>query len=142
MKGSEYVIQYAKLDDTTHKEFTITKDKDYNLIHFSLLTGKTVKAAPPKTDFDIDFAGVFSYYGIEKYHLSPQKYEVGVTYSDYALTNHLGGTGVYVVFHKKYDEDSGEYKDTSEPIFEDFKKADVEESKFVYNDRSVIDSHW
>ncbi len=143
--AQHYVIQYAQLDETKHKEAIIAKDDNYNLTFFSLLEGKTVTAAPPKTDFDINFAGVFSFYGVEVFPGDDRKYEAGITYSDYALINNLGGTGAYALFHMKYvgyKSGSAEYKHTDEPAFEDFTKASVEENRFIYDDQTVIDSKW
>jgi len=146
IKGKNYVIQYAKLDDSTHKEAAITKEESHNLNHFSLLTGKVLEVEPPKTDFDINFAGVFSFYSLDRSHIDSKEYYAGVTYSDYVLTNNLAGVGVYTVLTQKKahpdDPKDATLIPTDAPSFDNFKKANIEENKFIYNDRSVIDSHW
>jgi len=144
MQGGQYVMQYAKLDETTHKEFKITKDNSHNLSFFSFEKGTTVTAAPPKTKFDINFAGVFGFYTYMKSPLDRKYYWAGVTYSDYALTNNLGGTEVYGIFTQELDKASNTYVPTNEPAYETFTRADIDESKFKDsdNDRTVIDSHW
>ncbi len=143
MKEGQYVIQYAPLEATDHKEVVTAKDDNYNLTFFSLVHGKTVEAvAPPKAEFDINFAGVFGFYGYETSHIDGKKYWAGVAYSDYALTNNLGGTGVYSIHTQKWDESANTYIPANEPSYEAFTRADIVEGQFVYDDRSVIDSHW
>ena len=140
--AQHYVIQYAQLDETKHKEAIIAKDDTYNLTFFSLLEGKTVTAAPPKAKFDINFSGVFSFYGLDTSHIDGKEYYAGVTYSDFVLTNNLGGTGAYVVFTQKKanpeDKKDRTLIPTGAPAFDDFNKGDVDDSQFIYDDRSVI----
>ncbi|HRO76218.1 MAG TPA: HmuY family protein [Crocinitomicaceae bacterium] len=55
VSSTEYTIEYCKLNETTPKQVTITKEKDYNFSLFSLLNDKQVTAenTPKKTDFDV-----------------------------------------------------------------------------------------
>ncbi|WP_461532136.1 HmuY family protein [Sinomicrobium sp.] len=132
--GNEYTLQYAELDAETHQEVKISKDAAYNIKAFSLVNGEEVDVEPAKNEWDINFTSVYSYYGDFAGTVA------GVTFSDFAVHNTLGGTGVYTVFTSITEE--GETTVTDAPSFEDFSKADVEEAEFVYNDKTVIGSDW
>ncbi|UXP33676.1 hypothetical protein N6H18_06880 [Reichenbachiella agarivorans] len=121
LDGENYKLQYAELDATTHQEVTISKDASNNHVFFSLVDEKTVVVEPAKSSWDINFSGVFSYF----------EGGFGLTYSDYALHNTLGGTGLYQVLNA-----------SDVPSYDDFTLADVEEMAFVYDNRAVIGSDW
>ncbi|WP_417875836.1 HmuY family protein [Winogradskyella sediminis] len=125
--GSSYTIQYATLDNTTdYNEITVTKDSSYNLTAVSLTDGQVVSVEPEEENWDIDFGGVFSYYGLQG------TIAAGLTYSDYTLHNTLGGVGLYQIT----------VEDDSTPSYTDFTLTDVNESSLIYNDRAVIGSGW
>lgn len=127
--GNTYTIQYAELTNTTDfSEITVTKDGSYNITAVSLTDGQVVSTEPMSSNWDIDFGGVFSYYGTQG------PLAAGLTYSDYTTHNTLGGVGLYTI---TIEED-----DTTTPNYVDFTLADVTEASFVYNDRAVIGSGW
>ncbi|GAA3775959.1 hypothetical protein GCM10022271_05130 [Corallibacter vietnamensis] len=125
--GSSYTIQYAALSNTTDfSEITIAKDNSYNLTAISLTDGQIVNNEPMSSNWDIDFGGVFSYYGLQG------NLAAGLTYSDYTLHNTLGGVGLYQIT----------VEDDSTPSYVDFTYDNVTEASFVYNNRAVIGSGW
>ncbi|SHG44250.1 HmuY family protein [Flagellimonas flava] len=134
--GSNYTIQYAALDETTNiSEVTVPKNSSYLLSGFSLINGQSVTVEPAGDEWDINFSGVFSYYGYQGSLIA------GLTYSDYAVHNTLGGVGLYQV--TTYEKDSeGVVTNFDVPSYANFGRGDVDESAFVYDDRTVIGSGW
>ncbi|MBU2940965.1 HmuY family protein [Lacinutrix sp. C3R15] len=125
--GNTYTIQYAALSNTTdYSELTVTKDSNYNLTYVSLTDEQVATLEPTSSNWDIDFGGVFSYYGLQG------TLAAGLTYSDYTLHNTLGGVGLYEVT----------VEDDTTPSYTNFTYADVTEASFVYNDRAIIGSGW
>ncbi|MBU2929934.1 HmuY family protein [Winogradskyella psychrotolerans] len=125
--GSSYTIQYATLDNTAdYNEITVTKDSSYNLTAVSLTDGQVVSVEPEADNWDIDFGGVFSYYGLQG------TIAAGLTYSDYTLHNTLGGVGLYQIT----------VEDDTTPSYTDFTITDVNEASLIYNDRAVVGSGW
>ena len=125
--GSNYTIQYAELSNTAdYSEIVVTKDSSYNLTAVSLTNGQIVSAEPEADNWDIDFGGVFSYYGQQG------TIAAGLTYSDYTLHNTLGGVGLYQIT----------VEDDTTPSYTDFTLTDVNESSLIYNDRAVVGSGW
>ncbi|WP_338732403.1 HmuY family protein [Mangrovimonas cancribranchiae] len=125
--GSSYTIQYAELSNTTdYSEITVSKDNNYNLTAVSLTNGQIVDVEPMASDWDIDFGGVFSYYGLQG------NLAAGLTYSDYTTHNTLGGVGLYQIT----------IEDDTTPSFTNFSITNVNEANFVYNDRAVVGSGW
>ena len=53
--GNDYVLQYADLDATTHKEVTISKSTTHNFTFFSFNTESEVTVTPEKTNWDLNF---------------------------------------------------------------------------------------
>ncbi|WP_299365672.1 HmuY family protein [Winogradskyella sp.] len=125
--GNNYTIQYAELSNTTDfSEITVTKDSNYNLTAVSLTDGQVVSGEPMSSDWDIDFGGVFSYYGFQG------PLAAGLTFSDYTVHNTLGGAGLYEIT----------VEDDSTPSYTNFAYSDINETSFVYNDRTVVGSGW
>ncbi|WP_179335491.1 HmuY family protein [Winogradskyella costae] len=125
--GNSYTIQYAELNNTVdYSEITVTKDNSYNLTTVSLTDEQVVSAEPESSEWDIDFGGVFSFYGLQG------TLAAGLTYSDYTLHNTLGGVGLYQITVEG---------DTT-PIYSDFSLADINENNLIYNDRAVVGSGW
>lgn len=60
-KGTGYVLQYAKLNETTSKTIDITKDTAYNFEYVSLEKGATVDVEPLKARWDLNW-GYSMYY--------------------------------------------------------------------------------
>lgn len=123
--GNGYKIQYADLASTTFTEKTIAKDTDFNFSFFSLTTGNTVSVEPQKTKWDLNFTTFTNY-------INMGSGEVTYGYSDFIVSNRIGGVQVYQVL----TADGGAYAD--------FTKAKVDESKFTVSatDQRVIGANW
>jgi len=125
--GNSYTIQYAALSNTTNfSELTVSKDSNYNLTTVSLTDEQIATLEPISSNWDIDFGGVFSYYGQQG------TLAAGLTYSDYSLHNTLGGVGLYPIT----------VEDDTTPNYTNFTYDDITEASFVYNDRTIIGSGW
>jgi len=125
--GNSYTIQYATLSNTTDfSQITVTKNNSYNLTAVSLTDEQIVSGEPMSSDWDIDFGGVFSYYGFQG------PIAAGLTFSDYTVHNTLGGVGLYQI----------SVEDDSTPSYTNFEYADINEASFDYSDRAVIGSGW
>lgn len=123
-----YKIQYANLDETTHQEFIIAKDSEYHFKFFSFLTGTYADVQPKKKNWDLCFT-VFTNLTINPSNNQPTSY----IYPDFVTHNILGGVSVYEVLTA-----NGQ----GETAYNNFKKDDVVDSKFVLNDQRTIGSNW
>ncbi len=130
--GNSYTLQYAELDATTFTEVNIAKSTYNTMSAFSLVNGGEVAVEPES--YDINFTGVFSYYSGG----------FGLTYSDYAIHNTLGGVGVYKLHTEDLPGGFGAPGETANTdiSYENFTLADVDENEFVFDDRTVINSGW
>ena len=123
-----YKIQYANLDETTHKEFIITKDSEYNHKFFSLLTGNLADVQPKKKNWDLCFT-VFT-----NLTLNPANNQwTSYIYPDFVAHNTRGNVGVYEVVTA-----AGQ----GETTYNNFKSESIDQSKFVFNDQRTIGSNW
>lgn len=123
-----YKIQYADLDETSHKEFVVTKDSEYNYKFFSFTTGSYADIQPKKKDWDLCFT-MFT-----NLTLNPASNEyTSYVYPDVMLHNILGGAGAYEV-----TATAGQ----GETAYNNFKKEDVDGSKFIFHDQRTIGSNW
>ena len=127
-QATGYKIQYADLDDTQHKEFIITKDSEYNYKFFSLLKNDYAEIQPKKKNWDLCFT-VFTNLTLNPVNNLPTSY----IYPDVILHNILGGVGAYEVVTTTGNSSSA---------YTNFKKEDVDFSKFVFNDQRAIGSNW
>ncbi|WP_420571329.1 HmuY family protein [Kordia sp.] len=116
--GSDYVLQYADLDDTTHQEVIISKDTDFNFQHFSFNTNNLVSVEPKKDKWDISFT---------------------------VMTNILPGAGSYgfsdFVAHNRKGTAVSYQVSTSDVSYDDFTMSDVVEASFL-EDQTTIGSNW
>jgi len=121
--GEGYKIKYGGLNDTTLETATISKKSNYNYTFYSLKEGKEVNIQPEKNKWDISFS-VFTNLieGAGSY-----------SYADFVLTNNIGNVGAYEV-----KVASG----STIEAFNNFEKADVVDSKLVYNDQRLIGGGW
>lgn len=118
--GNDYVLQYADLDATTHKEVTISKSTTHNFTFFSFNTESEVTVTPEKTNWDLNFT-VFT-------NEIPGYGSYG--YSDFVVNNSKDDAKVYMV-------------DTAVDSFtyDSFSLTDVNNSMFT-NDQRSIGSSW
>lgn len=127
MDGDDYVLQYASIDATSHKEVTISKDSDFNHIFFSLMNDEIAEVEPAATNWDLNMIGVFSFHS----------YGYGFTYSDYMLHNTLGGVSLYQVTTIDGDGNAADV-----PSYTDFSLDDVDEASLNGTNRALIGSGW
>lgn len=120
--GNEYVLQYADLNDTSHKEVRIAKDSNYNFSFFSFDTENEVNIEPEKGNWDLNFT-VFTneIQGFGSYG-----------FTDFVINNSKIGAKVYGI-------------DTTEEenlfTYDNFTIADVNTSQFE-DDQRAIGSSW
>ncbi len=126
---SGYKIQYADLDETTHKEFVVTKNTDYNYRFFSFKTGTYADVQPKKKNWDLCFT-VFTNLTM----LDPtNNIYTSYIYPDVFTHNILGNIGVYEIITP-----TGQ----GETTYNNFKKEDIDNSKFILKDQRTIGSNW
>jgi hypothetical protein len=78
--GTGYTLQYAKINETTFKSITVTKDATFNFKHVSFVNG-AVNVEPEKTAWDIEWT-------LATYKANAL---LPYTYSDFVIINFLGG---------------------------------------------------
>ncbi|WP_347219259.1 HmuY family protein [Chryseobacterium sp.] len=125
-QGDGYKVRYGELNALKEgiKEIEIKKDKAYNYTFFSLKEGQQVAIQPEKNKWDICFT-VFT-------NIIPS---VGsYVNADFVMTNNIGNVGAYEV---KVPAGT-----VMVDTFNKFKKENVDDSKFVYNDHRVIGGNW
>lgn len=126
--NSGYTIQYADLDETQYSEAFIPKDTNYNFSFFSLVDGSTANVQPEKNNWDLCFT-VFLNEVADNNGNNQGTY----IYSDFVLTNTMTQTGAYEIIDSE---------ETLLETYNNFSAADVEESRFIYNDHRAIGSNW
>lgn len=126
--GSDYKIQYADLNATTHQTVTISKDASYNFVYLNLKNGQKVNVQPKKMNWDLSFTGFTNYYG------QPGS-QITYYFADFITSNMLGGTQVYMV------ESTAETLDSA---FATYSIVNVDSSKFSTStsDQRVIGDTW
>ena len=125
-QNNDYKIQYANLNDTTHKEFVIAKDEAYNFKFFSLVNENLVNIQPKKKNWDLCFS-VFT-------NLTDAgTFMTSYVYPDFVINNTLGHVYAYQITTA-----AGQ----GETAFNNFKVQDIDHSKFVTNDQRTIGSNW
>lgn len=127
-EGNDYVVDYANLEDTTHKTVKITKKADFNFTFLSLISGQEVSVQPLKKQWDLSFSSFTNY-------ITSQSAQITYGFADFITTNLHGGTKVYMVQSTAANLDSE---------FTVFSKANVEEGKFTTSatDQRVIGDTW
>lgn len=126
--GSDYKVQYADLNATTHQTVTISKDASYNFVYLNLKNGQRANVQPKKANWDLSFTGFTNFYG------QPGS-QITYYFADFITTNMLGGTKVYMV------------QATAETLatdYEAFSITNVDESAFAtsISDQRVIGDSW
>lgn len=117
--GTDYKIQYADIDATTHEEKIISKNSAYNFTFFSLVSKNVVNVEPQKNQWDINFTTFTNLVG-------------GTTpyyYPDFVVTNLKGGARSYQVVN------------TETLNYDTFTLANVVSANFTEDQRN-IGSNW
>ncbi|HEY0175564.1 MAG TPA: HmuY family protein, partial [Pedobacter sp.] len=121
--GNGYTLQYAKINETTFKTLTVTKDPAYNFKYVSFVTG-AVTVEPEKTAWDIEWT-------LSTYKASAT---IPYTFSDFVLINFVGGvTAAEVIYTGTAANNTVSYAD--------FKEANLTGITFLGN-REVIAGNW
>lgn len=115
--GSGYTLQYAKINETTFKTITVTKDAAYNFKAVSFVNG-AVAAEPAKAAWDLQWT-------LATYKASAT---VPYTFSDFVLINFVGGVTAAQVAVAKVP-------------YADFKESDLAGITFL-GTREVIGGNW
>ncbi|SIS53729.1 HmuY protein [Zobellia uliginosa] len=116
--GNDYTLQYARLEDTTHKEISVSKDAAFNFQFVSLISDTLVSVEPEKDKWDLNFT-VFTN-EIEGYG--------SYGYADFVATNSKGEVSAY-----KVDAESKPY--------EEFTISDID-TEALDTDQRAIGSSW
>lgn len=125
-RATGYLLQYANLDDTTHKEVLIAKNQAFNFSFYSLKTNSEVSVEPTKENWDLNFT-VFT-------NIIAGSGSYG--YSDFVSNNTLGDVKVYSVIVSAANE-----KELVEKLDNAYKNVQVDPSRFS-NDQRVIGAEW
>lgn len=115
--GNGYTLQYAKINETTFKTLTVTKDAAFNFKYVSFVTGAAT-VEPEKTAWDIQWT-------TSTYKATAT---IPYTYSDFVLINFIGGVTAAEVL-------------TTTSTYADFKEANLTAVTFL-GTREVIGSNW
>jgi hypothetical protein len=119
-KDNKYVLQYADLNATTHKEVEISKNALYDFSFFSFNTENEIIVTPEKSEWDLNFTvftNEFPGYG-------------SYGYSDFVVNNTKSDAKVY-----KLDTEVDSF------TYDTFSLIDVNATKFTDDQRS-IGSSW
>ncbi|GAA5090731.1 hypothetical protein GCM10023210_17300 [Chryseobacterium ginsengisoli] len=122
--GDGYMVKYAEVGATSHKELTIAKNSTYNFNFASLKNNKEVTIQPERKKWDICFT-VFTntITGAGSY-----------IYADFVTTNNVGGVGAYEVVIPSPGSGIEAYNN--------FKASDIDATKFIYNNQRIIGANW
>jgi hypothetical protein len=112
-EGDNYILQYADLNSTTHKEVSISKSPGFNFTFFSLVNEKVANVEPVKENWDLCFT-VFT----EVEELNSKGELTAYGYSDYVKTNVLAQTQAYRVSTDDFSYDEFSIENLSEGNFE------------------------
>ena len=118
-KEQGYLLQYADLDDTSFEEVEITKNPEYNFVHYSMITHQQINIEPKKDQWDIAFS-VYT-------NINEGAGSYG--FSDFVYHNLKAGVQVYAM---EGNEDLN---------YQNFHLNNVDESLFE-NDQRAIGASW
>ncbi|AJA67760.1 HmuY family protein [Myroides odoratimimus] len=120
-KDQGYLLQYADLNDSTHKEVFIEKNSSYNFVFFSFDTNKIVNVEPSKQKWDLNFT-VFTNTVDQN---GDPKGSYG--YSDFIVNNRYAGVTAYKVTIPEKDK----------TMYKNFSLADVDKSALSLDLRTI-----
>ncbi|SEN23193.1 HmuY protein [bacterium A37T11] len=112
-----YTLQFAKLNETTFKTVTVTKDTKYNFNYVSFNSGAAVAVEPTKDHWDMEWTYSIYFTGSFPY-----------AFSDLIFTNYLGNTQSAEVL-------------TSTVGYQAFNESNLSSVTFS-NSRNTISSNW
>lgn len=142
--GKGYVIQYANLEDTTHKTITVNKNSEYNFVFLNLNTGQTIEIQPKKNSWDLCFTPWTNYTSTAQ----PATDENTVTYyfADVVLNNIHGNTSVLQITKDK-DGNSFADADKRDAAYTSFNRAsitpqDIQQFTNNLNNQLIIGASW
>lgn len=121
-----YTLQYAKVQETTFKTVSISKNADFNLSFVSLGNnndGVVVNAEPKKAEWDFHWS--FSTYR----SLASDSESNPYFYQDFITTNNLGGVSAL------------QFEETASITYTNFTEANLAGLTFLTS-RDVIGSNW
>jgi len=116
--GNGYTLQYAKINETTFKTITVTKDPALNFKHVSFVTG-AVTVEPAKAAWDLEWT-------LATYKASPT---IPYTFSDFVIINFVGGVT------------AAEVVNTTSLTYASFTEANLSAVTFL-GTRDAIGSNW
>jgi len=117
--GNGYKIKYARLNETTHHEYIISKKPDYNFAFFSMVNQSEVDVQPEKTKWDICFTVFVNIIEGSGTYI----------YSDFVIDNVLAGASAYEIIITDGSSATEAYNN--------FKLEDVDASKFQQDQRTI-----
>lgn len=123
-----YKIQFANLQETTHQEFVIAKTNEAHFQFFQMETVSLKEIQPQKNKWDLCFT-VFTNV-IDNPAINAA---TSYIFPDMVLHNTLSSVGVYQI---KVAAGQGE------TAYNQFKKENIDETKFIKNDQRTIGSSW
>lgn len=125
-RGENYLLQYANLSDTAHKEVLITKSTGFNFTFFSILNDKVVEVEPSQKKWDLNFT-VFTN------TVDQNGQDMGsYGFSDFIVINRYGGVKAYRITVGDKD---------SKSAYKEFNKQDVQQN-LLEGDLRVIGGTW
>lgn len=119
--GDGYLLQYADLDATDHKEIKISKNEEFHFTFFSFNEEDLVSVQPKKNEWDLNFTvftNIIDGFG-------------GYGYSDFVVSNSNSNVQVYTI----------EVEDDAPLNYDAFELPNVDATKFQTDQRS-IGSSW
>lgn len=121
-RENSYLLQYADLNSSNHREIRIEKNEGFNFTFFNLNSENPVLIEPERTSWDLNFTVSVAIEDI------PGGEKTAYGYPDYVEMNNLGNVRVYKV--------TGNVED-----YQNFSVSDIDEGLFSSN-RGVIGSSW
>lgn len=120
-----YLLQYAKLNETTHQQIFVPKTPEYNFNHFSFNTESLVQVQPPKENWDLCFT-VFTNVITDNNGNPAGSYG----FSDFVINNVLAGAKAFML------------RTTDGYSYDDYVLNEEEANLLLSDDQRVIGGNW